>query len=53
VHALSNQGFNTFTVPVHQLGLIVLVTTIAAVAAAAVPARRAARLDVLRAITNE
>jgi putative ABC transport system permease protein len=53
VQTLSNQGFNTFTVPVHQLGLIVLVATIAAVVAAALPARRAARLDVLRAITNE
>jgi putative ABC transport system permease protein len=53
VHALSNQGFNTFTVPVQQLGLIVLAASVAAVAAAALPARRAARLDVLEAISNE
>jgi putative ABC transport system permease protein len=53
VHALSNQGFNTFAVPVHQLGLIVLAAAVAAVVAAALPARRAAGLDVLRAISTE
>jgi len=53
VHALTNQGFNTFTVPVQQLGLIVVVAAGAAVLAATVPARRAARLDVLRAISND
>jgi len=53
VQAIKNQDLNTFTVPVHQLGLIVLAAAVAAVVAAALPARRAARLDVLKAISNE
>jgi putative ABC transport system permease protein len=53
VHAMASQGFNTFTVPAQQLGVIVVFAAIAAVVAAALPARRAARLDVLEAITNE
>lgn len=53
VHALEDQGFNTFAVPAQQLGVIVVFAAVAAVAAAALPARRAARLDVLAAITNE
>jgi len=50
---MKNQDLNTFTVPLHQLGLIVLAAAVAAVVAAALPARRAARLDVLKAISNE
>jgi putative ABC transport system permease protein len=53
VHAMKNQDLNTFSVPVHQLGLIVLAAAVAAVVAAVLPARRAARLDVLKAISNE
>jgi putative ABC transport system permease protein len=53
VHALESQGFNTFTVPVQQLTVIVALAAIAAVFAAALPARRAAKLDVLAAINNE
>src|SRR6516165_2687217 len=53
VHAMKNQDLNRFTVPLHQLGLIVLAAAVAAVVAAALPARRAARLDVLKAISNE
>jgi putative ABC transport system permease protein len=53
VHAVKNQDINTFAVPLHQLGLIVLAAAVAAVVAAALPARRAARLDVLKAISNE
>jgi putative ABC transport system permease protein len=53
VRAMESQGFNTFTVPVQQLGLIVVVAAVAAVLAAALPARRAARLDVLQAITHD
>ena len=51
-HALENQGFNTFTVPVQQLAVIVVFAATAAVAAATLPARRAAKLDVLEAITG-
>ncbi len=51
--ALESQGFNTFTVPVPQLGAMMLIAAIAAIIAAALPAHRAARLDVLTAITSE
>jgi putative ABC transport system permease protein len=50
--ALENQGFNTFTVPVQQLGVIVVFAAVAAVVAATLPARRAAKLDVLEAISS-
>jgi putative ABC transport system permease protein len=53
VRAMASQGFNTFTVPVQQIGAIVIFAAVAAVLAAALPARRAARLDVLEAISNE
>jgi putative ABC transport system permease protein len=53
VHVMKNNGFNTFAIPLEQLGLIVLAAAAAAVVAAALPARRAARLDVLKAISNE
>ena len=53
VHAMASQGFNTFTVPVQQLGVIVVFAAAAAVVAASLPARRAAKLDVLDAISSE
>ena len=53
VQAMASQGFNTFTVPVQQLGVIVVFAAVAAVVAAALPARRAAKLDVLDAISSE
>jgi putative ABC transport system permease protein len=53
VRALVNQGFNTFAVPAQQLVVMVLIAALAAIVAAAVPARRAARLDVLHAISND
>src|SRR6516165_8931787 len=53
VHAMKSQDLNTFAVPLEQLGLIVMAAAVAAVMAAALPARRAARLDVLTAISNE
>jgi putative ABC transport system permease protein len=53
VHALGNQGFNTFVVPAQQLGVIVVCAAVAAVIAAALPARRAAKLDMLEAISND
>jgi putative ABC transport system permease protein len=53
VHAMKNNDLNAFAVPLHQLGLIVLAAAVAALVAAALPARRAARLDVLKAVSAE
>src|SRR5262249_50630662 len=53
VQSLRSEGINTFTVPVRQLGVIALSAAVAAVVAAALPARRAAKLDVLAAISSE
>jgi putative ABC transport system permease protein len=53
VSCLSFYADSSHAVPLHQLGLIVLAAAVAAVLAAALPARRAARLDVLKAISNE
>jgi putative ABC transport system permease protein len=53
VTALEDEGLNTFTVPVVSLVVVVLLAALAGVLAAVLPARRAARLDVLRAIVTE
>ncbi len=53
VRALKDQGLTVFSVPVGQLLLYVVVAGILGVIAAIWPARRAAKLDVLRAITTE
>jgi putative ABC transport system permease protein len=51
--ALRDEGFGTFTLPVPALLVIVALAVVGGVLAAARPARRAARLDVLRAISTE
>jgi putative ABC transport system permease protein len=51
--ALSDQGFSSFTVPVVRLIIILVLAFILGVLAAIRPARRAAKLDVLRAVTVE
>ena len=53
VTALEDEGLNTFTVPVLSLVVVVVLAALAGVVAAVMPARRAARLDVLRAIVSE
>jgi putative ABC transport system permease protein len=53
VRALASQGFGEFSVPPGQLVAYVLLAGIAGVLAAILPARRAARVDMLRAITTE
>jgi putative ABC transport system permease protein len=53
VQALKSEGFTSFEVPAGQLLTVVVVAALAGVVAAIGPARRAARLDVLRAITTE
>ena len=53
VTALEDQGVTEFTLPPAQLAVIVGMGGVAGVLAATGPARRAARLNVLEAITSE
>jgi putative ABC transport system permease protein len=52
VQAMGDEGVDQLIVPGGQLAVIVAFAAIAAVFAAALPARRAAKLDVLEAITE-
>ena len=53
VRALRDEGFTTFAIAPGQLVSVVVVLTVASVGAAILPARRAARIDVLAAIAAE
>jgi putative ABC transport system permease protein len=53
VHALKDQGIDQFAVPVVRLLFVLLAAALGGVVAAALPARRAARLNVLAAIAEE
>ena len=53
VQALRSQGITTLTVPAGQLVVYILIAALFGVIAAILPARRAARLDVLAAISTE
>src|SRR6266545_3162855 len=53
VRALASQGFGEFSVPGGQLVAYVLLAAVAGVLAAILPGRRAAKVDMLRAITTE
>lgn len=53
VQALASEGFSTFRLPVTSLVVVVVLGALAGVTAALLPARRAARLDVLDAIASE
>jgi len=53
VAALGDQGIKTLVIPGGQLAVYVVLAALAGVVAAVFPARRAARLDVLAAITYE
>jgi len=53
VKALNDEGIDQLVVPYGQLVIYLLVGAVIGVIAAVWPARRAARLDVLRAITTE
>lgn len=50
VQALASEGIDQLAIPGTRLVLVVVIAALAAVLAAALPARRAARLDVLAAI---
>ena len=53
VTAMSDEGLETFRLPVATLIVIVVLAALAGVLAAVWPARRAAKLDVLRAVVTE
>jgi putative ABC transport system permease protein len=53
VEALKDEGLNAFVVPVGQLVVIVLIAGLAGVLAAILPARRASRLNILEAISDD
>lgn len=50
---LADEGMHAFVVPIGQLTGVVVLALLAGIAAAVLPARGAARLDVLRAVTTE
>jgi len=53
VRALADQGIDTLTVPFTSLAVVTLVAATAGATAAVLPARRAARLDVLTALVSQ
>ncbi|HZA83292.1 MAG TPA: FtsX-like permease family protein, partial [Actinomycetes bacterium] len=53
VRSLSSQGISEFTLPGGQLVLFVVAAGLAGILAAVLPGRRAAKVDVLRAIATE
>ncbi len=53
VAALKSQGISRLSVPVTQLLVVAVLAGLAGVVAAIAPSRRAARLDILRAVTTE
>ena len=53
VRALRGEGLTVFSLPVTTLVVVVVLAALAGVVAAVLPARRAAKLDVLRAVVTE
>jgi putative ABC transport system permease protein len=53
VLAIKNQGITVFSLPVLSLVIVVLLASLAGVAAAILPSRQAAKLNILRAIVSE
>jgi len=52
VRALSDKGIDTLTIPVGSLAVLTVVAALAGTLAAVMPARRAAKLDVLKALVT-
>ena len=52
VRALADQGINQLSLPAGQLLVLVILGAIVGIIAAWLPARRAARLDILQAIAT-
>jgi len=53
VLSLKDQGLKRFSLPLDQIAIVVGLAALAGVLAASLPARRAARLDILESITME
>jgi putative ABC transport system permease protein len=53
VTALKDEGLGSFTIPTTQLAVVTVIAALAGVGAAILPARRAARMDVLGAIVSD
>lgn len=53
VKALEDDGLQVFDIPVGQLAVVAGIAAVAGVAAAVLPARRAAKLEILGAITTD
>ena len=53
VSALSDEGITVFRIPYATLAAVVVLAAVAGMAAAVPPSRRAAKLDVLRAVVSE
>ena len=53
VLAMKNQGITVFSAPVLSLVIVVVLAALAGVVAAILPSRRAAKLNILRAIVSE
>ena len=53
VRALEDEGIDTLAIPVPSLTVVVILAALAGVVAAIAPSRRAAKLNVLQAITGE
>ena len=53
VKGLADEGLTTFRLPLPTLVVVTVISALAGTAAALLPARRAARLDVLEAIVGE
>jgi putative ABC transport system permease protein len=53
VEAMADEGLNTLDIPYTTLAVVVVLAAVAGIIAAVLPARRAAKLDVLRAIVSE
>ena len=51
--ALRDEGLTTYTVPVSRIALIMAIAFVAGVLAAVIPARRATKIEVLRALASE
>ena len=53
VKAMADQGIDTLTIPVGSLAVVTAIAAVAGAVAAVLPARRAAKLDVLHALVSE